>query len=79
MLLHLGRFLWIRRDVIEFDKRRILALYVNNDPPFIHPEALSLVERTLVGMELSKRDEGTLRTFAQNLRAEMNGLLGTYV
>lgn len=79
ILLHVTRFLWIKRDVIEFDKRRILPRYLDSEPPCVHPEAFSLVERSLAGMELSQRDEDALRAFALLVRTEMNGLLGIHV
>jgi hypothetical protein len=79
VLLHLARFLWIKRDIIEFDKRRILPRYLDSEPPFIHPEAFSIVERSLTGIELSRREKDTLRAFALLLRTEINGLLGIQV
>jgi hypothetical protein len=79
VLLHLARFLWIKRDVIEFDKHKILSRYLGSEPPFIHPEAFSFVARSLAGMVLSQRDEDRLRASALRLRSEMNGLLGIHM
>lgn len=61
ILNHLKRFLWIKRNIIEFDKRKVVALYLANDPPYVDDAALRLVEASLAGQRLTAEELGQLR------------------
>lgn len=76
ILLHLRRFLWIKRNVIEFDKLNTVARYLANDPPFVDSTALQLVEASLAGQHLTAIELDQLRYWAEWLRPQMNACVG---
>ena len=76
ILIHLGRYLRIRRGVMEFNKRRVIARYMENEPPFVDEEAFGLVEVSLASHHLSEQAEERLRETVQHLRTQMNAYLG---
>jgi len=51
--MHLRRFLYIKRDLIVFDKRQLVPTYLKNDPPFVDHDMLRLVEQNLALQGLS--------------------------
>ena len=76
MLNHLKRFLWIKRGIVEFDKRKMVELYLANDPPFIDVMALRLAQASLAGQALTATELEHLRLWAAQLRPQMNAELG---
>jgi hypothetical protein len=76
ILMHLGRFLWIKRGVIEFDKRRLVGSYLESDPPFVHEDVLHCVEQSLESEVLSDSQTELLRAYTGHLRSQMNAYLG---
>jgi len=47
ILIHLSRFLQIKRGVIEFNKLKVVSAYLDNEPPFINNKAFQLVMDSL--------------------------------
>jgi hypothetical protein len=76
ILIHLGRFLRIERGVLEFDKRALVAAYLESDPPFVEEEAFRLVQASLAMRALSASELGKLRRYVVELRTQMNAYLG---
>jgi hypothetical protein len=76
ILIHLGRFLRIERGVLEFDKRALIASYLENEPPFVDEAALDMVEVSLASRGLSEPELESLRRYVARLRMQMNGYLG---
>jgi hypothetical protein len=76
ILMHLGRFLRIKRGLFEFDKRRIVSAYLDHDPPLTNGTAFRLVEEWLASGTLTEPDTDFLRRFVGELRADMNACLG---
>ena len=76
ILMHLRRFLWIKRGVIEFDKRRLVRSYLENDPPFVEEDMLYCVEKSLESETISGSQTELLRAYTERLRSQMNAYLG---
>jgi len=79
ILRHLSRFLWIEREVVEFDKRKLIPRYLANDPPFIDDEVFHHVGAFLDLRGLSETEIEWLRQHTEMLRAQMNAHLGIKV
>jgi predicted nucleotidyltransferase len=79
ILMHLSRFLQVKRGIIEFDKRKIVQVYLENDPPFVDGEVFRLVEAFLELCGLSEAESQRLRQYARTLRVKMNAYLGISV
>lgn len=78
ILMHLGRFLWIKRNVIEYNKHKIVKTYLANNPPFIYDEAFQIVERSLDLQEITEVETNRLRQYLWQLRTEINRYLGNH-
>lgn len=76
ILMHLGRFLQIKRGMLVFDKRKIVRAYLDSDPPFADTRALRLVEAFLASPTVSDDEARQLRAFMIDLRDRMNEYLG---
>jgi len=46
-LWHIRRFLMINRDIIEFNKFKLIDLYLQNNPPIIDEEAFKIISSVL--------------------------------
>ena len=79
ILIHLRRFLQIKRGVIEFNKLKVVATYLDNEPPFINSEALRLVTDSLALQILTDDDIEFLRGYVEELRSKMNVHLGIFM
>lgn len=79
VLMHLGRFLRIKRGILEFNKRRQIRCYLENEPPFVDEEAFALVQAVLELRELSPAEQERLREGMVSLRVRMNEYLGIVV
>jgi hypothetical protein len=75
-LMHLRRFLIAKRGIIEFNKRRIVPLYLENDPSFVDELLFELVTRYLEMGSASQDKLELLREHTRVLRDRMNALLG---
>jgi hypothetical protein len=64
-----------KRGIIEFNKRRIVPLYLENDPPFTDEPLLELVMRHLETGSVSQDELDLLREHTRMLRDRMNALL----
>ena len=76
LMMHLHRFLWIKRGIVEFDKRKLATLYLAHDPPFADKRLLELGERSLAGETLAEEIVPELRQRAERWRVRMNECLG---
>jgi hypothetical protein len=76
ILMHLSRFLMIRRGIIEFNKRKLVCRYLDNDPPFVGAEAFRVIQRSLELRNIDEEDARVLRVYAAELQAKMNAYLG---
>ena len=76
LMMHLHRFLWIKRGIVEFDKRKLATLYLAHDPPFVDRRLLDLGERSLDGETLAEEIVPELRQRTEHLRIRMNDCLG---
>ncbi len=76
VLLHLNRFLIMRTDVIEFDKRRIIPSCVSYDAPFLDQTVISIVDRHLKSENVTEEEINSIRRYVSYLRHNMNAFLG---
>ena len=76
ILMYLGRYLRIERGVLEFNKRLLIARYLENDPPFVDEETFGLVGVILSSYRLTEVEVDRLRDTTARLRAFMNAYLG---
>ena len=76
ILIHLGRFLRIEKGILEFNKRKLVPMYLENKPPIVNRKALRLVEAFLESQNLADKDIQLLRDFVSELRHKMNQHLG---
>lgn len=76
ILIYLGRFLRIRRGVIEFNKLKLIDRYLDNEPPFVDKEMFRLVAATLRGDTPSESEIERLRSHTGMLRSQMNVYVG---
>jgi hypothetical protein len=76
ILIHLGRFFWIKRGVIVFNKLKLVQTYLAHDPPFTDPLAFEIVGRYLVSGTASKAETVRLRQCLTRLRSVINANLG---
>lgn len=79
ILIHLGRFLRINKGIIEFNKRKVVPTYLDNDPPFANNKVFCLVEACLAARTLTEADAELLRSYVGKLRSKMNPYLGMVV
>ena len=66
-LMHLSRFLRIKKGIIEFNKRKVVSTYLDNEPPFVNNEAFCLVEASLESQN-SKQGAKLLGSYVGELR-----------
>jgi hypothetical protein len=78
-LMHLSRFLRIKKGVIELNKRKVVSSYLNNEPPFVNKEVFRLIGAFLDGKPHTEAETELLRSFARELRLKMNAHLGIVV
>jgi len=79
ILIHLGRFLRIKKRIIEFNKHKLVGMYLESKPPFVNSEILQLVERFLISEKISKEDNERIIQYTKMLRKQMNTYLGITV
>jgi len=79
VLMHLSRFLRIKRGIIELNKRKMVSEYLDNEPPFVNREALRLIGTFLKGQSHIEAEIELLRGFTSELRRQMNAYLGIVV
>lgn len=79
ILIHLGRFLRVKRGIIEFNKLRLVSTYLDNGPPFVNRAVLDLVEKELSSQVLAEDEIELLRSYVSELRPAMNAYLGVVV
>lgn len=79
ILIHLGRFLRIKKRIIEFNKHKLVEMYLESKPPFVNNEILQLVERFLISEKISKEDNEHIIHYTKMLRKQMNTYLGITV
>jgi hypothetical protein len=79
ILIHLRRFLQIKRGVIEFNKLKVVSAYLDNEPPFINNKALQLVMDSLAIKTISDIDQEFLKEYVFEFRTKMNAHLGIVV
>jgi len=75
ILMHLSRFLLIKKGIFEFNKLKIVARYLENDPPYVNDRAFRLVMTSMSSRQLSEIDAGFLRDYVHELRPKMNAYL----
>lgn len=59
MLIALKRYLLIHHGIVEFNKFKVVGLYLANDPPIVNGEAFALIDALLHNAEMHA-DEDTL-------------------
>ena len=76
LLMHLRRFLAIKRGSVEFDKRKIVQAYLDSDPPFSDKHDLELVQTVVTTGRCTSEELDCLREYTSSFRSQMNGYLG---
>ena len=46
-LIMLKRYLTIKCDIIEFNKFKVIDLYIKNNPPYVDEELFEFIEKSL--------------------------------
>jgi len=75
ILIHLHRYLIVEKGIFEFDKRKIVPLYIAHDAPFLNKQAIDIVQRYLLTEHISREETQRLRQYVSDLRYNMNKLL----
>ena len=76
VLLHLNRYLIMEKDVIEFDKRKIIPLCTSYDGPFLDQPAIDVIDRHLHSENVTEEEINSIRRYVSYLRCNMNAFLG---
>ena len=76
ILIHLSRFLQIKKNIIEFNKHKIIPTYLAHQPPYMQPAAFACVETLLAGGDSTPAYTELLRGCVAELRSCMNTHLG---
>ena len=64
------------KGIIEFNKRKVVSTYLDNEPPFVNAEAFCLVEASLESQNSTEEGAQLLRSYVGELRPKMNTYLG---
>jgi len=65
--------------LIEFDKRKIVSTYLDNEPPFVNKEAFDLVMDYIASRTLTEAETEIRKGYVKELRSKMNAHLGIAV
>jgi predicted nucleotidyltransferase len=77
ILMHMNRYLIIEKDIIQFNKLKIIPLYTSFNAPFQDKSAIDVVERCLFRSDnITEEETKNIREFVSYLRSSMNTLLG---
>jgi len=77
ILMHMNRYLIIEKDIIQFNKLKIIPLYTSCNAPFQDKDGIRVVERCLFQSDIVTEEETkNIREFVSYLRSNMNTLLG---
>ncbi|UCD09324.1 MAG: hypothetical protein JSU79_01385 [Dehalococcoidales bacterium] len=77
ILMHMNRYLIIEKDIIQFNKLKIIPLYTSFNSPFQDQQVNGIVERYLFQSDIITEEEKySIRKYASYLRSSMNTLLG---
>lgn len=64
-LMMLKRYLMIKCDIIEFNKFKVVDLYMKNNPPYVDEELFEFIEKSLRNEDIIT-DKDTLNKFIQS-------------
>jgi hypothetical protein len=64
------------KGIMEFNKRKVVSTYLDNEPPFVNIEAFCLVEASLESQNSTEEGAQLLRSYVGELRPKMNTYLG---
>ena len=64
-LMMLKRYLMIKCDIIEFNKFKVIDLYMKNNPPYVDEELFEFIENNLNNEEI-EIDKDTFERFVQS-------------
>lgn len=64
------------KGIIEFNKRKVVSTYLDNEPPFVNIQAFCLVEASLESQDPIEEGANLLRSYGGELRPKMNAYLG---
>lgn len=76
VLIHLGRFLRIRKGILEFNKYKLIPCYLDNDTPFVNQDVYQLISAYLEGTLPTTSEGRQLQKYTSQLRTRMNEHLG---
>jgi predicted nucleotidyltransferase len=78
ILILLKRYLLIEKDLVEFNKYKVVKTYLNNEPPVIDNEIFKIINNYIMMGQETKVTEQELRKmteFHEDLKTFMNKLL----
>jgi predicted nucleotidyltransferase len=76
VLLHLNRFLITEKDIIQFNKMKIIPLCISYAAPFLDQQVNDTIERCLLkSSNITEGEINNLRQYVSYLRDRMNTLL----
>lgn len=80
ILILLKRYLLIKKDIIEFNKMKVISTYLENEPPTINKEIFQLINNYICSknyneQEISEQDLVKMNGFHEDLKLTMNKLL----
>ena len=64
-LMMLKRYLMIKCDIIEFNKFKVVDLYMKNNPPYVDEELFDFIEKSLCNEDIIT-DKDALKKFIQS-------------
>lgn len=77
VFISLKRYLMIKHDIIEFNKFKVIGLYLENNPPFVNDEVFDFINLVLQEKNVELDDEKILRMekWSDKLSAGINNLV----
>jgi len=76
-LIVLKRYLMIQHGIIEFNKYKVVGLYLENEPPMVDREVFGFIESALNGGDIALSDEklAGMAAWQEKLCAAINNLV----
>jgi len=76
-LIALKRYLMIQHGIIEFNKFKVIDLYLQNDPPLVDEETFDFIQYALhhTGTEVDPEKLARMVKWHEELFATINGLV----
>jgi hypothetical protein len=76
ILMHMNRYLIMEKDILQFNKLKIIPLYTSFNAPFQDKQVIGIIERCLFkSSNITEGETNDLRQYVSYLRDRMNTFL----